>query len=188
MILVSSEHAFPHRLQDPRLGFNLQNFKQYIYAGEVPPKEMYELLTTKWGVASNLALALIDIYGGHVYDLEDALSRLYMEKEKFRQYFDSNLSSNVHECLQWKFDKEEDNVRMREVLQQLSITGFVPLKNRGDPIAKVISANNVGGVVLSSGEIIGLRDEVFYQKDFEFGIVPSKQSMRLLIAEILKMQ
>ena len=39
----------------------------FIFAGEVPPYKMYELLTTRWGVGHNLAVALIDHYGGHIY-------------------------------------------------------------------------------------------------------------------------
>ena len=40
----------------------------YIFAGEVLPDKMYELLVTKWGVGRNLATALIDHHGGNVYD------------------------------------------------------------------------------------------------------------------------
>ena len=54
-----------------------------------------------------------------------------------------------------------------------------------DPVAKVISVNNVGGVVLSSGEIVGLNPDVWKQTVFEFGIIPLKQFMLLIIAMIL---
>ena len=185
-MLVSSEHAFPYRLRDPKLNFNLDNFNGYIYAGEVPPKEMYDLLTVKWGVESNVALALINIYGGHIYDMKEALSRLHLEKEKFDYFFDSNLSSNVQECLDWRFEKEEDNVRMRETLRKLAVTGFVLLEKIDDPVAKVISANNVGGVVKKSGIVVGLNRQVWQGTESKYGIVPSKQSMRLVIAEMLK--
>ena len=103
VILVSSEHAFPYRSRHPELDFNLRNFNGYIYAGEVPPKDMYELLTVKWGIEPNVAIALINMYGGHIYDMKEALSRLYLQKETFRQLFDSNLSNNVKKCLDWKF-------------------------------------------------------------------------------------
>ena len=186
VILVSSEHAFPYRLRHPDQNFSLDNFNGFIYAGEIPPKDMFQLLTTKWDIEPNVAVALINVYGGHIYDMKEALSRLNVEKETFRQLFDSTLSDNVLECLGWKFDKDEDNVRMREVLRQLAVTGFVPLNKIDDPIAKVISTKNVGGVVTSYGKVIGLRPEVWQQTDFEFGIIPLKQSMRLVIAKMLK--
>ena len=46
-ILVSSDHLFPYRLRHPKLKFKLTNFNSFIYAGEVPPIDMYELLTVK---------------------------------------------------------------------------------------------------------------------------------------------
>ena len=186
MILVSSEHGFPYRLRDPKVDFNLDNFNGYIYAGEVPPKEMYDLLTVKWGVESNLAVALISIYGGHIYDIKEVLSRLYLEKERFDYFFDSNLSSNVQQCLDWKFENEEDKVRMRETLRQLAVTGFVLLEKINDPVANVISVNNVGGVVKKSGTVVGLNRQVWQGTESEYGVVPSKQSMRLVIAKMLK--
>ena len=114
MILVSSEHAFPYRLWDPKVDFNLQNFLKngynIIYAGEIWPNDMYELLTTKWEIEPNLTLALINLYGGHIYDIAETLSCLYLKKERFRQYFDSNLNSNVIQILKWKFENENDSV------------------------------------------------------------------------------
>lgn len=185
MILVSSEHVFPYRLRHPEQNFNLANFNGYIYAGEVPPQDMYDLLTTKWGVEPNLAVALIDVYGGHIYNMKEALSRLYLEKQKF-WFLDSNLSDDVLRCLKWKGEKVEDNLRMRDTLRQLSVTGFVPLPDIDDSLAKVINENNVGGVVKCTANVIGLRPEVWQQTEFENGIVPSTQSMRLVIAEMLK--
>jgi hypothetical protein len=178
--------VFPYRLRHPEQEFNLDNFNGYIYAGEVPPKDMYDLLTMKWGIERNVAVALINIYGGHIYDMKEALSRLHLKKESFYQFFDSNLSDNVIQCLKWKGEKEKDNMRMRDTLRQLAVTGLVPLEDINDPIAKVISVNNVGGVVKSYGEVIGLRAEVWQQTKFKNGIVPTKQSMRLIIAEILE--
>ena len=102
VILVSSEHAFPYGLQDPQINFNLGDFNGYIYAGEVPPKDMYDLLTVKWGIEPNVAIALISIYGGHIYDMKEALFRLCEQKERFRQFLDSNRSNNVLKCLKWK--------------------------------------------------------------------------------------
>ena len=85
-------------------------------------------------------------------------------------------------------EKVDDNMRMRDALRQLSVTGFVPLQNIDDTVAKVISENNVGGVVKSTANIIGLRPEVWQQTKFENGIVPATQSMRLVIAKMLEEQ
>ena len=75
---------------------------------------------------------------------------------------------------------------MRDMLRQLAITGFVPSRDTKDRVANRIGANNVGGVIKKSGVVVGLNTEVWDKTEFKFGIVPSKQSMRLVIAEVLK--
>ena len=184
VILVSSEHAFPFKLLDQELDFSIDNFNSFIFAGEISPKDMYQLLTSGWGVEDTLAVTLIDHYGGHIWDIYLALVRLYEEKKNF-WVLDSSMSDKVIKCLKWKGGKEGDYEMMREVLQRLAVTGFCPIEDSDDPIAKVISANNVGGVVKRSSTIIGLASEVWDSTDCENGIVPSKQSMRLAIAKQL---
>ena len=147
MFLVSSEHAFPFRLEDPRLSFNTEDFNAIIYAGEVPPGDMYKLLTTRWGVEPNLAVALIDLYGGHVYDVYEVLIQLYFEKES-AYLLDARLNNNVQKCLNWEGGALEDKNRMRDALRHLATTGFFSFENPDDPLATVLSENNVGGVGL----------------------------------------
>ena len=78
---------------------------------------------------------------------------------------------------------------MREALTQLAVTGFYPLKLADtDPVAKVLSENNVGGVVKESSQVIGLRWEAWDKTHFHNGVIPSKQSMRLAIAEVLELR
>ena len=179
MILVSSEHSFPFRLSDPRLGFNLSNFTEYIYAGEVPPNEMYKLLTTKWGVRDNLALALIDHFGGHIWDTYLALNRLNSDREEFIA-LDPQLGQDVVRCLKWEGNKEQ----MKMTLCQIAESGFSPLSDQDDPIAEVISKNNVGGVVKKRSTVVGLPLDAWGKS--KIGLVPSKQSTRLAIAEVLE--
>eukprot|EP01036_Dinobryon_divergens_P030612 gene30612-39882_t len=184
VILVSSEHTFPFRLRNNKVSFRIEDFTNFIYAGEISPKDMYDLLTTVWGFEHSLAVSFIDHYGGHVWDMYRALISLSQRREKFRA-LDSRMSNNVIKCLKWKGDKDSDNQNMREVLRQLAVAGFAPIEEVDDPIAKVISENNVGGVVSLSSLVIGLRDEAWQSTKFKNGLIPAKQSMRLAIAELL---
>ena len=171
---------FPFRLADPRLGFNLKDINKFLFAGEVPPKEMFKLLTQEWKLSENLSLALISLYGRHIWDVYQALMRLRRMKEDF-YLVDANLSANIDMCFEGEnFDKEET----KNYLRQLAESGFVPLKKRNDPIAEVISKNNVGGVVELSALNVGLPDTV-WDRGCKFGLVPASQSTRLLIAEYL---
>ena len=145
---------------------------------------MYQLLTSKWDVGDRLAVTLIDHYGRNIWDVYQALIRLSTEREYFYAV-DSLTSIQVIKCLKWKGNLDIDHEKMVEALRHLAVTGFYPIDEIDDPIAKVISANNVGGVVMKGSVIIGLPNEVWKSTDCEHGIVPSKQSMRLAIAKQL---
>jgi len=140
---------------------------------------MYKLLTTKWGVRDSLALALIDHFGGHIWDTYLALIRLNSNREEFIA-LDPQLGQDVLKCLKWEGNKEQ----MKMTLRQIAESGFSPLIDQDDPIAEVISKNNVGGVVKSGCKVIGLPFDAWGEN--KIGLVPSKQSMRLAIAEVLE--
>ena len=145
----------------------------FIFAGEVPPNKMDELLTTKWGVGRNLAAALIDHYGGHVYDIIFNYEELNSKAVSFvpgsQMQADSVLKS-------LKFDGNE---------RHMSENGFAFISDKEDREAEVISKYNVGGLVQrKSAAVIGLPDDVWVGKR-KIGLIPLKQSIRLVIAEVL---
>ena len=70
-------------LDEARLKFKTVDITDFIFAGEVPPYKMYELLTTRWGVGHNLAVTLIDHYGGHIYNIVSQLEYLDRQGEDF---------------------------------------------------------------------------------------------------------
>jgi hypothetical protein len=140
---------------------------------------MFKLLTEEWKLSDNLALAMISVYGGHIWDCYQALTRLMEMKEDF-YLFDANLSANIAMCFKDKIEKEH----MVTTLKKLAEEGFVPLKDRDDPIAEVISLHNVGGVVFRSALNVGLLKS-FWNDECEFGLVPASQSTRLVIAKYL---
>ena len=175
MVLVSSEHSFPYSLGDARLGFNVQDISSYIFAGEVPPNKMYELLTTRWGVGHNLATALIDYYGGHIYDMHLKLIELEFHKDEIVPEFQGQ-STSVQMCLEFDGDK----LRMRELLSQIAEKGFAPLSNIKGKEAEIISQYNVGRVVRKQATVIGLPSAMW--GEHKLGLIPSKQSIRQVIA------
>lgn len=181
MILASSEHSFPYRLCHERLHFNTTDLTKLVFAGEIPPDKMYELLSTQWGVRHNLAVALIDLYGGHIYDISIHLNELNEHKGAYipgsQRQFDDVLN-----CLKFGGDKK----RLRELLAQIAENGFAPTNDKTDPVAEFISKHNVGGLVQRRhATVIGFPDDVW--DEHEIGLIPSKQSIRLVIAKVLKM-
>ncbi len=176
---MSSEHVFPFRLADPRLGFNLKDINEFLFAGEIPPKEMLKLLTTVWKLTDTLALALVNLYGGHLYDIYLALIRLRKLKTRFTPFI-ANHSAGIAKCFKENVDKK----LLVDTLKLLAEAGFAPLKDQDDPIAEVLSKHNVAGVVMQTSLNVGLPDRV-WDGENEYGLVPSSQSMRLLIAKYL---
>jgi hypothetical protein len=154
----------------------------FIFAGEVPPNKMYELLTTKWGVGRNLAATLIDYYGGHVYDILLKLEELNSMGERFIP--GSQMQAiNVQMCLDFNGDKPH----MRELLTQIAVNGFAPINTNKttNREAEIISEYNVGGrVQFEKATVIGLPADV--RGKYKMGLIPSKQSIRLVIAEVLE--
>lgn len=140
---------------------------------------MYILLTEEWNLNENLALAVISLYGGHIWDIYQALLRLRRMKENF-YLFDADNSSNINRCFKNEIKKED----MISMLRLLAEEGFVPLQRRNDINAEAICKNNVGAVVVKSSLNIGLPENV-WNDGCEFGLVPDSQSTRMIIAEYL---
>jgi hypothetical protein len=122
VILDSSEHAFSFQLVDENMHFGIATFGRFIFAGEVSPQDMQQLLTREWGVGDRLAATLIDRYGGNVWDVYRAVIRLASERQSFRTV-DYLGSSQVVKCLKWKGDREGDQERMVDALRRLRRSG-----------------------------------------------------------------
>ena len=181
MIFVSSDYNFPQRLEDTRLGFSTKDLTGLIFAGDVPPDKMYELLTTRWGMGHNLAETLIDHFGGHIYDILQELTELNEHGEEYRGGSQAEIDS-VSRCLN---SEDCDRRKMRNLLESMAVWGYYPLSSRYELYEReiqVISKYNVGGFVQRR------RAKVFgdvWHHGFSSGIIPSSQSIRLVILELL---
>jgi hypothetical protein len=89
--------------------------------------------------------------------------------------------NSVLKCLKSAVDKPH----MRELLTQIAEKGFAPIGDIEDREAEIISKNNVGGLVQKDmSNVIGLPLSVWGK--YKMGLIPSKQSIRLVIAEVLE--
>ena len=78
-----------------------------------------------------------------------------------------------------------DHAHMRELLTQIAENGFALLKDKDDREAEVIRKHNVGGLVQrESDKVIGLSADAWGEHGI--GLVPYKQSVRLVIAKVLE--
>lgn len=151
---------------------------KFFFAGEIPPGEMMKLLVEEWKLTSHSAAILVDLYGGHIFNAFQALYRLKERRDHFFA-FDASLFSNVAKC----FQVGVDEIRLVQTLTQLVEQGYAPLEVENDPIAEVLSKYDVAGVVKEAELNVGLPTSVW--DDCRFALVPSCQSMRLVMANKL---
>jgi hypothetical protein len=83
----------------------LKDISKFLFAGEVPPNEMYKLLTQEWDLSEKLSLAIISLYGGHIWRICQALMRLREMKERF-YLFDADLTLNIAKCFKNVVDQD----------------------------------------------------------------------------------
>ena len=67
-LFTSSEHGYPYKLDG--MGFNMADLTNVIYAGEISPKEMRELLVIRLGMGDRLADGFLAAFGGHIFTAE----------------------------------------------------------------------------------------------------------------------
>jgi len=180
VILTSAEYGFPFLLDSLAEGIYSANASEIIYAAEIAPHCMYEALTTKWEMGHHLASVFIACYGGHLWNCANAFDMLKSKREVFKAktVLGSSQFSNVDICVNSKID------RMKELLEEVAKVGFAPILNERDPRVEFASTHGVLGVVDPDAVVIDVPAEVREGK--RCGVVPSSQSMRLVIANVLE--
>jgi hypothetical protein len=189
VILTSSEHVFPYKLsQANKGGLKVESVGNVVFAGEIPPKEMWDLLVTAKqddsskkviGMGFNLAELCLDSYGGHVWYTSMAVEKLLNRKEDFKAEMAGpfSLYNEIEQCLK--------NDESKEMLKSLAKSGFCSVGDFENKQVKEISEKDIGGLVNSAGVAIGLPATVWANTRDKFGLVPTAQVLRLMIADKL---
>ena len=81
VILISSEHGYPFKLA--KAGLNLVDIKNILIAPEVPPIDMFKMLTDHWGMGPRLARLFVATYGGSIDAVYTALGNLINNRKQF---------------------------------------------------------------------------------------------------------
>ena len=113
-------------------------------------KLMYSLLTEKWNLGPNLSLALMNHFGGHIWDTYNAISQLSNKLNNFDPagVCSASVLMEILDSIE-SFENKDDKKRVIDMLPCLAINGFVPLEHNPfhDVIVKKLSENNIAGVV-----------------------------------------
>lgn len=149
---------------------------------------MLELLTKEWGLGPNLSLALVDTFGGHIHHVSSAIYELAnaeptMPFDCRRVCHAEPMDLNL--CFEWA-ERNNHVDQLHKTLIALTRDGFCPVNGQDDPVARVLSKHNIAGLVPRSGWVLGLDDAVWAGHNYLFGLVPTSQAMRLIIADALR--
>jgi ATPase domain predominantly from Archaea len=184
VILASSEYGYPYKLvgEKDEQRFNLADISSMLFAGEIPPSSMWDLLVTTIGMGENLASLLIASYGGHFLRLSKAVDRLKAEKELF-SVADAldQISAGIVACF------KTHPTRTLSLLRQLAKVGFVLVSDFKDPAVEMIVKMNLGGLVSREmSKIVGLPGSVWSDAKKEtYCLVPASESARLVMARFV---
>lgn len=181
VLFASSEHAYPFRLQQD-LGFNLSNLTRTVFAGEVHPVSMRELLVKHWGMGEGLAGHCLAAYGGHVLLTSNAISELSLRKEQFAA--ENMVPVGLYGCIMQCFMAEAGYPGMKDLMRKIAVHGWVSIDDHLDPRAEILSKNNVAGVVDNASLVVGLPRSV-WGDGANYGLIPASQQVRLMIAKVL---
>jgi len=197
-LFTSSEYAYPYKLD--RIGFNQADLTNVIYAGEIPPKEMRELLVSRLGMGDRLADGFLSAFGGHIYTTEYALQGLASEREQFAPLMvaQGGLCGNITQALA----EEGKYPGITDLMSQLAVTGFAPVDTLMDPRAERLTFLGIAGGVTYQNKVIGLKKDAWLRPPppqrrtwwrrlrglplpgvgpHKAGLVPTSEMCRLLI-------
>jgi hypothetical protein len=183
VILSSSEHSFPFKLK--KLNFNSDDLSLLLFFNEVSPRDCYDLLVKKWGVGENLAIALMSVYGGHLYNISKAINGLALSNGNFITPLSSRASADILTLLEDNYGyagKSSKTLRWNSnvvvALKSLAEKGFYaidkPRVNReGEPesLVEQFSHLYIAGIVERNSIVPGVPHEMWDGKSAKTFVV-----------------
>jgi len=129
LVFCTSDSTFPMKLNE--LGFPSHRYiNEYVVIGELSPAEAVDTVKS-WGVGDNLAEALVDVYGGHLARICDALEEI-SRKQSQVGFWDGKITfgqtdvASVISCVEEARTVGSDlEARVMSTLKTLAVTGFV---------------------------------------------------------------
>jgi hypothetical protein len=82
------------------------------------------------------------------------------------------------------FEAEAEHPGMIDLLRDVAVTGFAPIKKIDDPRADMMVKKDVAGFVKNGSLVVGLPRPV-WGCGADFGLIPASQQVRLMIGKIL---
>ncbi|CAE7503214.1 unnamed protein product, partial [Symbiodinium pilosum] len=149
----------------------------HYHRSEVPPNDMFKMLTGHWGMGPRLACLYVATYGGSIDAVYTALGNLMNKRNQFSPLATTSVPG-IGICL------GQDDARER--LINIALNGFSPVSNlKQDEGAQMASEENVAGIIPKMAEAPGLWPEVYRETEKEYVLVASSRHVRLKICKAL---
>jgi hypothetical protein len=128
----------------------------------------------------HLAELCLAAYGGHLMIVQQAIQDLSVGKDTVvASVFLPNLRKNIIRCLR------TNNAKSRPLLKAMAKYGFATVETPDNPAAKLISKENIGGVITQNAVCIGISEAKWKGATDTDALIPSSQCVRLRIAQVL---
>ena len=181
MILSTSDYSFPFKLKTMK--FNIDDLERLLYFHEVSPRDCYDILVNEWNSGENLAISLLNVYGGHLLQLSNAIDALALSNGNnfitpLSPFDTGNILTVIednHGYIDKTSKKELDwDSEVVKALQSLAETGFYPITNpkvvskESDLLSmeEQLSQLGIAGVVERHSIVTGIPKEMWKSKCF----------------------
>jgi hypothetical protein len=134
---------------------------------------------TMIGMGPRLAELCLAVYGGHFLRVQNAIIDLSLQQTRFKALaLLPDLASNIIKCL-------DTYMSTRPLLEAMAKSGFAPIGTRENAAVDMIVKLNIGGVVRTGSTICGLSETKWSDTECDYALIPSSESVRLVIAMTL---
>ena len=185
-LLVSADHDMPFRLHH-NLGLTTSHITNTVVIGEATPQEVFAMLQGL-RVGPNLSHALVNMHGGHVYQICELLESLRGRYELNMQ-IDLQLNSASfirHAVFAWTNPDgiyKGDYKDIERVLKEVARTGFYPITLADVKIAEVLTKEHVCDYLPEHAVEFHVPPDL--RKNNRAGLVPTTQLTRIIIPRTL---
>jgi len=174
VIMATADYGFPFALD--KIGYNRNHILKSLVLSDVSPSDTLRLLSS-WGVRPSLAYLLVEVYGGHILQISQALVVLHGDKDnaEIKESFIEKLSDQIIACISESKEKGV-NEKVMEALDTLMRTGYFVCEFN-DPLAALITKHNIAGFIGDRAVVPGLSKKV---RGGRPGLIPSSQMIRIV--------
>jgi hypothetical protein len=181
--MILSDQILPFTIRD--MECNLTHITDTLHVGEASPQDTLDWLEGL-GVGPHLRELIVNVFGGHVYDIAQFLRRLPKQHDGNRITFNSHAHTHIASAVANWLKMGGSYKEIRDVLCEVARAGFVVSKPTNEQVARVLVRNNVCNFLDYGTTEFHVDPAV--RGGQRAGLIPAGQAMRMhLAAELVEL-